>query len=97
MLLLTTIWGILSQMFTISLQEVLVKSMAKGGVKWGVRMAAVSGFYTTICTLSTVYRNKVSGNLIHLQTELIGSLKSGNIWFFLQLIHRPKRTKNQLY
>lgn len=43
-----------------AMREVLVKSMAKGGVKWGVRMAAVSGFYTTICTLSTVYRNKVS-------------------------------------
>ena len=25
------------------------------------------------------------------------SLKSGNIWVFDQLIHRPKRTKNQLY
>ena len=29
-------------------------------------------------------------------TELIGSLKSGNVWVLVQLIHRPTRTKNQL-
>ena len=29
--------------------------------------------------------------------ELIGSLKLGNVWVFVQLIHRPRRTKNQLY
>ena len=29
--------------------------------------------------------------------ELIGSLKLGNVWVFLQLCHRPTRTKNQLY
>ena len=29
--------------------------------------------------------------------ELIGSLKLGNVWVFVQLIHRPTRTKNQLY
>ena len=37
--------------------------MAKGGIRWGVRLAVVSGFYTTICTMSTVYRNKVSEKL----------------------------------
>ena len=30
-------------------------------------------------------------------TELIGSLKSGNVWVLVQMIHRPTRTKNQLY
>ena len=29
--------------------------------------------------------------------ELIGSLKLGNVWVFVQLIHRPTRNKNQLY
>ena len=29
--------------------------------------------------------------------ELIGSLKLGNVWVFVQLIHRPMRAKNQLY
>ena len=29
------------------------------------------------------------------QSELMGSLKLGNIWVFDQLIHRPTRTKNQ--
>ena len=28
------------------------------------------------------------------ETELIGSLKLGNVWVFVQLIHRPTRTKN---
>ena len=28
---------------------------------------------------------------------LIGSLKLRNVWVFVQLIHRPTRTKNQLY
>ena len=27
---------------------------------------------------------------------MIGSLKLGNVWVFVQLIHRPTRTKNQL-
>ena len=31
----------------------------KGGIKWGVRLAAVTGFYTMTSTISTVYRNKV--------------------------------------
>ena len=31
------------------------------------------------------------------QPELIGSLKVGNACFFVQLILRPMRTKNQLY
>ena len=34
---------------------------------------------------------------VGLSTELIGSLKLGKVWVFLQLIHRPTRTKNQLY
>ena len=29
--------------------------------------------------------------------ELMGSLKLGNVWDFVQLIHRPTRTKSQLY
>ena len=29
--------------------------------------------------------------------ELMGSLKLGNVWVFVQLIHRPTSTKNQLY
>ena len=29
--------------------------------------------------------------------ELIRSHKLGNVWVFVQLIHRPTRTKNQLY
>ena len=29
--------------------------------------------------------------------EIIGSLKLGNVWVFLQLIYRQLRTKNQLY
>ena len=29
--------------------------------------------------------------------ELIGSLKLGNVWFYLQLILRPTRTTNKLY
>ena len=33
--------------------------MMKGGIKWGVRLAAVTGFYTLTSTISTVYRNKV--------------------------------------
>ena len=31
-----------------------------------------------------------------LYTELIGSFKIGNVWVFVQLIHRPRRTKNLL-
>ena len=31
------------------------------------------------------------------QPELIGSLKLGIVWIFVQLIHRPAKTKNQLY
>ena len=30
-------------------------------------------------------------------TEMIGSLKLGNVWVFVKLISRPIRTKNQLY
>ena len=30
-------------------------------------------------------------------SELIGSLKSSNNWVFVQLVYRPRRTKNQLY
>ena len=29
--------------------------------------------------------------------ELIGSPKLGNVWVFVQLIHKHMRTKNQLY
>ena len=29
--------------------------------------------------------------------ELIRSLKLGNVWVFVQLIHRQTRAKNQLY
>ena len=29
--------------------------------------------------------------------ELMESLKLGNVWVFVQLIHRPTTTKNQLY
>ena len=29
--------------------------------------------------------------------ELMGSLKLGNVWVFVQLIHRPRRAKNQQY
>ena len=29
--------------------------------------------------------------------ELMGSLKLGIVWVFVQLIHRPTRTKNQVY
>ena len=29
--------------------------------------------------------------------EVSGILESGNVWVFVQLIHRPIRTKNQLY
>ena len=38
--------------------------MMKGGIKWGVRLAAVTGFYTMTSTISTVYRNKVRGMLL---------------------------------
>ena len=38
--------------------------MMKGGIKWGVRLAAVTGFYTLTSTISTVYRNKVKEMLI---------------------------------
>ena len=31
-----------------------------------------------------------------MSSELIGSLRLGNVWIFVQLIHRPTRTKNQL-
>ena len=30
-------------------------------------------------------------------SELMGSLKFGNVWVFVQSMHRPTRTKNQLY
>ena len=33
---------------------------------------------------------------VRLNTELIGSLKLGNVCVLLQLIHRPMRTKKQL-
>ena len=29
--------------------------------------------------------------------EVSGILELGNVWVFVQLIHRPMRTKNQLY
>ena len=29
--------------------------------------------------------------------ELMGSLKLGNVWIFVQLFHRPLRNQNQLY
>ena len=29
--------------------------------------------------------------------ELIGSLKLGNVWVFVQLIHWPRRPKNHVY
>ena len=35
--------------------------------------------------------------IIKVNAELIGSLKLGNVWVFVQLIHRPTWTKNQLY
>ena len=41
------------------MQEVLVRAMAKGAVKTGLRLAVVAGFYATVATMSTVYRNKV--------------------------------------
>ena len=41
------------------MQEVLVRAMAKGAVKTGVRLAVVAGFYATVATMSTAYRNKV--------------------------------------
>ena len=31
------------------------------------------------------------------EAELIGSLELGNVWVFVQLIYRPRRTNNQLY
>ena len=31
------------------------------------------------------------------EVELIGSLKLDNVWVVVQLIHRPTRTKNQLF
>ena len=49
-----------AQVFPMSLmQEVLVRAMAKGAVKTGVRLAVVAGFYATVATMSTAYRNKV--------------------------------------
>ena len=30
-------------------------------------------------------------------SEISGILELGNVWVFVQLIHRPMRTKNQLY
>ena len=38
-----------------------------------------------------------SGNNEISSSELMGSLKLGNVWVFVQLIHRPTRTKHQLY
>ena len=32
-----------------------------------------------------------------MKSELMGCLKLGNVWVFLQLIQREMRTKNQLY
>ena len=32
-----------------------------------------------------------------MMAELMGSLKLGNVWVFVQLIHRARRTKNQMY
>jgi len=31
------------------------------------------------------------------KSEMIGSLKVGNVWVFVQLIHRHKRTTHHLY
>ena len=35
--------------------------------------------------------------LLHYVSEVSGILELGNVWVLVQLIHRPKRTKNQLY
>ena len=32
-----------------------------------------------------------------MMAELMGSLKLGNVWVFVQLIHRTTGTKSQLY
>ena len=49
--------------------------------------------------LSKLRRDQEYCNLSHLQSwaRVVSSPKLGNVWVFVQLILRPRRTKNQLY
>ena len=49
----------------------------------------------SIITMSMNVNDDMSQNVP--QAEVSGILELGNVWFFVQLIHRPMRTKNQLY
>ena len=49
------------------------------------------------CRVCCPARRWASWSKFVLKAELIGSLKLVNVWIFVQLIPRPKGTKNQLY
>ena len=61
------------------------------GNKRGKTKSAITVKHVRLTSLSGIFTNRVS------LPELIGSLKLDNVWVFLQLIHRPTRTQNQLY
>ena len=63
------------------------------------RMQPTCNFFPFFSLRPSFSRNSVGGRHWHTYRlpELIGSLKLGNVWVFVQPIHRPGRTKNQLY
>ena len=35
--------------------------------------------------------------ILDISADVMRSLKLGNVWVFVKLVHRPRRTENQLY
>ena len=58
--------------------------------------AGCTGIIITLCVSQKVYTQGKDAYCVS-YAEVSVILELGNVWVFVQLIHRPMRTKNQLY